>query len=275
MIFGSIYKPGTYYSPIPDFESVKRRYNSIFVTPGEQPINAIDIDVETMIGLARKHEKFQEYFPQHRTPGFRYFSENIFFGKGDAFSLLLIINEYSPNRIIEVGSGFSSALMLDARDKFYADHRLHLTFIEPYPDRLLSLLSAGDLRGVDLKKTLVQDVPLSLFKELQQGDILFIDSSHVSKVGSDVNFLIFNVLPLLNKGVIVHIHDVFYPFEYPYEWFAQGIAWNEAYLLRAFLMFNDSFKVIFFNSLIGKDKRFGSSYRELGNGGSIYIQKIK
>ena len=90
----------------------------------------------------------------------------------------------------------------------------------------------------------VQYIPMDLFADLKSGDFLFIDSSHVSKVGSDVNFLILEVLPRLPVGAFVHFHDIFWPFEYPAEWIGHGTAWNESYLLRAFLMFNTNFEIV-------------------------------
>ena len=89
-----------------------------------------------------------------------------------------------------------------------------------------------------------------MFAGLQSGDILFINTSHVSKIGSDVNFIFFEILPLLQPGVVVHFHDIFYPFGYPSEWFGKGMFWNEAYLLRAFLSFNPSFEILLFNSYL-------------------------
>ena len=109
--------------------------------------------------------------------------------------------------------------------------------------------------------------------------ILFIDSTHVSKIGSDVNSLLFDILPKLNRGVYVHFHDVFYPFEYPQEWVYQGLAWNEAYILRAFLQHNDAFKIVFFNTyleLFYREKFENSMPLCLKNpGGSIWLTKTK
>ena len=81
--------------------------------------------------------------------------------------------------------------------------------------------------------------------------MLFIDSTHVAKVGSDVTTLFFDVLPTLKPGVLVHIHDVLWPFEYPRSWYLQGRSWNEAYLLRAFLQYNEEFEILLFNSFLG------------------------
>ena len=101
----------------------------------------------------------------------------------------------------------------------------------------------------------VQQVPLSIFEELQSNDILFIDSSHVSKTGSDVNYLYFEVFPRLGPGVVVHVHDIFWPFEYPREFIQEGHAWNEAYLIRAFLSFNANFEIIFWAPYAGEKWR--------------------
>ena len=92
--------------------------------------------------------------------------------------------------------------------------------------------------------------PLDMEKTLEENDILFIDTSHVSKFESDVNYIFFQVLPRLKKGVIIHFHDIFYPFDYPIEWLEQGRAWNESYMLRSFLMYNPQFRILLFPSLL-------------------------
>ena len=123
----------------------------------------------------------------------------------------------------------------------------------------------------------MQDVPLGLFKELGAGDILFIDTSHVSKVGSDVNHLFFTVLPALKPGVWVHIHDVTGDLEYPRHWFDEGRAWNELYLLRAFLMYNRAFRVMFSSAQMYNEHR--DFLRETmpmcaaGGGGQLWLRR--
>jgi hypothetical protein len=112
---------------------------------------------------------------------------------------------------------------------------------------------------------------------LEANDILFIDSSHVSKAGSDVNHLFFTVLPRLKPGVLVHVHDVFYPFEYPLGWLRQGRAWNELYLLRAFLQYNTAFEMLFFNSFLWKHhkEQLAAKLPRMATnpGGSIWLRK--
>jgi len=153
-----------------------------------------------------------------------------------------------PERVIEVGSGFTSALMLDTRDRFL-DYRPQFTFVEPYSARLEMLLGQRDREDSRVIRRMVQDVPLEVFQSLAAGDVLFVDSSHVSKVASDLNHLVFEVLPALSPGVVVHFHDVYWPFEYPRRWIMSfRWSWNEAYLLRAFLQYNDCFEIMLFNS---------------------------
>jgi hypothetical protein len=150
-----------------------------------------------------------------------------------------------------VGSGFSSSLMLDTNDLFL-NRSIHFSFVEPNPEISLSrLLRKEDYQNADVKKSMIQDVDPSIFSTLKENDILFIDNSHVSKTGSDVNYLMTEVLPVLNKGVIIHIHDIFYPFEYPQEWlFEHRLNWNEIYMVHNFLLFNNAFEIIFFPDYI-------------------------
>lgn len=89
-----------------------------------------------------------------------------------------------------------------------------------------------------------------MFSELKANDILFIDSTHVSKLGSDVNSIFFNILPRLNSGVIIHLHDIFWPFEYPASWIQDGRAWNEIYILRAMLQHNKDYSILFFSDYL-------------------------
>lgn len=132
--------------------------------------------------------------------------------------------------------------------------------------------------NICLYQNIVQNVDLDLFKKLEENDILFIDSSHVAKVGSDVMYEYFDILPVLKSGVIIHVHDMFYPFEYPEEWIKQGRAYNELYIVRALLMDSKKYKIIFFNDMMVK--KYYEKYQEswMGNypifGGSLWLQKL-
>jgi hypothetical protein len=139
--------------------------------------------------------------------------------------------------------------MLDVSERFF-EALPKFTFIEPHPERLFRLLSEQDKKLCAIHTKPVQQIDLVTFEELEENDFLFIDSSHVGKIGSDVLDIIFDILPRLRNGVIVHFHDVLWPFEYPENWVREGRAYNEAYLLRAFLQHNGAFEILFFNSFM-------------------------
>ena len=239
---------GHYLSPIADLDDLRRRAGEIF--DPDAPVPDIDLRLddqrrlfETLAATAGRFA-----FTAAPDPQRRYHSGNDWFGPGDAAIYAALLLHTRPRRVIEVGSGFSSALLLDVNEACFSGN-IACTFIEPYPDRLLSLLKPGDLERVRLVRERAQDAPLETFDALEAGDILFIDSSHVAKAGSDVNTLFFRVLPRLKPGVLIHLHDIFNAFEYPREWFFDGNrSWNELYLLRAFLMNNRDYRIVFFNS---------------------------
>ena len=216
-------------------------------------------------------------FPSQKTQNFRYFTDNTWFPLPDAFTLSGIIRKEKPRRIIEVGSGFSSMVMLDTLERTHTS--ASLTFIEPFPERLNSLLWPGDKSSSTILAKRVQEVPLSLFDQLEAQDVLFIDSSHVAKIGSDVTFLLLRVLPRLKRGALVHLHDIFYPFTYPISWIREGRAWNESIFLRAFLMRNPDFQIIAFNSFARHSfpevfrERFPDFLNDTGTS-SIWLKKV-
>jgi hypothetical protein len=161
-----------------------------------------------------------------------------------------MINYFKPNRFIEVGSGYSSLVTIDTCELL--NFKTKITFIEPFPDLILSLLSDRDNPQKIILRKEVQTVNISLFDDLNSGDILFVDSSHVVKFASDVLFIVTEVLPRLKPGVIIHFHDIFWPFEYPLEWLERGVAWNEAYFLKLLLMNNKNYEILYFNDYMGQ-----------------------
>lgn len=246
--------PGHFYSPIPNLEEIRARESSIWPpAPSSLPGIALDADAQRALlrELARSYADLP--FPRTKTAGGpRYWYENDAYSFGDAIFLYSMLRHIQPRRVIEVGSGFSSAVMLDTRERFLGDV-VQLTFIDPDVSTLNALLRPGDRAEVIPAR--VQDVPLSKFEELQSGDILFIDSTHVAKTGSDVNRILFDIVPRVASGVFVHFHDIFWPFEYPREWVYEGRAWNEDYILRAFLMFNREFEIVLFANYVGQFER--------------------
>ena len=166
--------------------------------------------------------------------------------------------------------------MLDTSER-HLNQSVNFTFIEPYPELLKSLLRTKDLASISILESRLQDVPINEFQQLNSGDFLFIDSTHVSKTGSDVNYLLFDILPSLSDGVYIHIHDIFYPFEYPREWVFGGRSWNEIYALRAFLQFNSAFTIEMMNTYLEHfhQQRFVSRMPLCmkNTGGSIWLRK--
>jgi hypothetical protein len=187
-----------------------------------------------------------------------------------------MIRHLQPRRIIEVGSGFSSCVTLDTNELFFGGS-IETTFIEPFPELLLSLLKKPDRQRMSIIPTRLQDVDLSVFDALQANDILFIDSTHVSKIDSDVNRIVFDILPGLAPGVHIHFHDIFYPFEYPDVWLLEGRAWNEAYILKAFLQYNSSFRVVLMSSFLARyHEPFLREHLPLclnNTGGNLWLRK--
>jgi len=271
-----LYPAGHFHSPVPDARDVLACFDAGAAPSDEIP--GIDLNREGQVRLLREFQPSYEEmpFPEERRQGFRYHFRNDWFSYPDAILLYCFLRKHRPHRIIEVGSGFSSAVMLDTVDRFF-DDRPEITLIEPNPERLNDLLTADDRGRVRILERRVQDVPPEVFLSLQAGDLLFVDSSHVTKCGSDVNFLMFHVLPRLPAGVFVHFHDIFYPFEYPPHWLAQGRYWNEIYLLRAFLSFNREWEVYFFNSYVEQVLREAVEETMplfLRNpGGSLYLRR--
>lgn len=172
-------------------------------------------------------------------PEDRWRPDNGMYGRADAAVLHAMLRHHRPARMLEVGSGYSTAVALDVVERHLPD--LRITCVEPYPARLQSRLRDED--KVDLIVDPVQDAPMSRFAELEAGDVLLIDSTHVLKSGSDVAWLYLHALPTLAPGVIVHVHDVHWPFEYPERWIREGRDWTEVYLLRAFLTHNDAWRI--------------------------------
>jgi len=243
----SCHPPGHFYSPIINVQDVKKRANEIWAKVDKKSIQGVNLNVEGQLNLLAD---FAEYyadlpFEDMKSEKLRYYYDNPYYGYTDAIVLYSMMRKFKPKRIVEVGSGFSSAVMLDTNEMFF-NNAIQLTFIEPFPDRLNSLLRKGDRDSVKVVESIVQTVDLEIFKRLEVGDFLFIDSSHVSKTDSDLNHLMFEVLPILKPGVIIHFHDVFYPFEYPKNWVFSGRNWNEDYILHTFMMYNSSFSILLF-----------------------------
>ena len=247
------FPPGHYYSPVCDPKKIIQSYRCGRLEE-DIPLPGIDLRRDAQLNRLVSWAKFVPdiQFVEACTPPWRYFygRGNGTYALGDAICLSCFIRELKPRKYVEIGSGFSSVCVLDTIDQL--DLELQCTFIDPEPERLQGLLKSNETGPFHLLPQMVQDVPLDTFDELNAGDILFIDSSHVLKTASDVAFELFSILPRLKPGVFVHFHDIAYPFEYWPEAIERNYSWNEAYGLRAFLMYNDKFKIEFWSDYLVK-----------------------
>jgi len=237
---------GHFYSPLVDSDDIALHRDEIW--PAMPAIHGIDFDDASHRRILA--ETFPRFIGDYDYPEtansdaapLQFFSRNSQFGWLDARVLFVLLRDWRPRRIVEVGAGYSTLLMSDVNVRWLEAH-CRITCIEPFPR---SFLTTTPARVAEVVEIPVQRAPLALFAELEAGDVLFVDSSHVSKTGSDVNFLVFEVLPILQPGVRVHFHDIFLPHDYPPDWVMKDERnWNEQYLVRALLMYSTAFHVTF------------------------------
>jgi predicted O-methyltransferase YrrM len=273
----SCFPAGHFYSPIVSVDEIKNREIEIWKNSEIDGIQEIDLRTEEQINLLKTFTRYYSELPfkTEKQSTLRYYFDNNFYSYTDGIILYSFLRHFKPERIIEIGSGFSTAVMLDTNQLFFGN-QIQLTCIEPNPQRLYSLMSEIDRKQVTVFESDVQLVHLDEFKKLKAGDILFVDSSHIVKTGSDVNFILFEILPLLQSGVLIHFHDVFYPFEYPKEWVYKGLNLNENYCLKTFLMYNQKFEILLFSEYLHKHHK--QAYTDMplcykNPGGNLWIVK--
>ncbi|MBN9580225.1 MAG: class I SAM-dependent methyltransferase [Afipia sp.] len=270
--------PGHFYSPIVNVQEADWHLNKREAEPMPETLPGIALDQREMI---EEWKSLLPYlttvpFPNLKNPQFRYAFDNPAYAWGDGSILHAILRKYRPKRLIEVGSGWSSACIFDSVEQ-YLDGACELTFIEPHPQLLRDLL--GEVADkVRILESPVQRVTLDVFEALEAGDVLFIDSTHVLRTGSDVCFELFDILPRLTSGVLVHIHDMFWPFEYPRQWVIdENRSWNELYAVRAFLSNNDAWRIVMFNDYLARTQRplIEATYPNFlrNSGGALWLQR--
>jgi hypothetical protein len=238
--------PGHFYSPIPSEDDHKRVFEKI-----PQGYDEIDMREKDQLALLDELTPYYTLIPDFsfdKSDKYRYCYENHYYSFSDATIFSCLVQHVKPRKIIDIGGGDTTLLMLDLNDTVFQKSPAEITVIEPFPDRLNSIIRPTDKVTILVDK--VQKVDVSLFDKMQPGDILFLDSTHVSKLGSDVNYIMFEILPRLKPGVFIHVHEIFFPFEYPGSFFYDGKYWNELYLWRAFLMHNNSYEISLFNSFL-------------------------
>lgn len=248
-----------YYSPIPLIGKLKEnesRWNKSSELLGVK----VDLEGNENLFLELVNDYLDEYMQLIEYKE----AQNLGFGPGytyvDSFTTYSILRKINPKKYFEVGSGLSTFYAEKALTKNEVD--AEITCVEPYPYKALT-----NLQNIKLIKDEVQNVPYEAFEELEEGDVLFIDSTHIVRIDGDVPYLILEILPRLKKGVYIHIHDIPFPYNVPYPadlWIfkrAFPMYWTEAMLVQAFLAFNSDFEIILstpiirhFNESLLKDK---------------------
>jgi len=256
----SIYKFGTrlgvhvlpvhYYSPVPNIVELEKT-KSIWAKKSKLPGLSVDIEeqVNNLKGICMPYQSEYE-----GNKAYRYAVDKAFgpgYGYIEAQALHAVIRHYKPKRIIEVGSGVSTWCMLIALkiNKEETGKDFSVTCIEPYPSKKLKASKEIELIEKQVQTVSYEDA----FVKLEENDLLFIDSSHAVKPGSDVNHSILEILPKLNAGVIVHFHDIYLPYDYQRSVLQTCFHWMETSLLRAFLIHNDRARIIFCQSHLHYD----------------------
>jgi predicted O-methyltransferase YrrM len=265
-----------YYSPLPEVKTIREIDARLAAAEG-QDFGGIDFRPTQQRKLMNKLLEVypKNFFQKAATKKRRYYygMPNDQYWVNDAEVFAMMLRHLKPKRIIEIGSGYSTAVALDVSEEFKLN--LDITCVEPDPVRLKQIMRPGDEERVTLIAEPVQNSDLSIYDKLKAGDILFIDSTHVSKFDSDVNFELFQILPRLKKGVWVHIHDITWPFDYKRHFFAAGGAWNETYIVRAFLQFNSAFEIALWPQYLYQEAPEYEKNRQLhGAGSGIWLKKI-
>jgi predicted O-methyltransferase YrrM len=275
--------PNHFYSVIPDTRVLP---DSLWTTESE--LSGIDMRDEAQLAfLTDAVGRFGtelNALPRRKEdagPG-QYFVDNGAFESVDAEALHSMVRMHKPGRIVEIGSGWSTLVSMAALDLNKAEGSPGtLTAIEPYPHAFVkdAITAHADATLVDEQ---VQGVPMDTFSSLGENDILFIDSSHVLKIGSDVQYEFLEVLPRLRPGVLVHVHDIFLPGEYPKDWVygEEHRFWNEQYLLQAFLTDNAHVEVVWASNWMHRrhpdelEKALDSYDRNTRFPGSFWFRRV-
>lgn len=264
--------PVHFYQPIPDTQSLPE-------TVWSRPSKLVGIDMNDVMQLDLLRNEFPKFrceyerFPTKPTGEQNQFHlGNELFDGVDALVAYCLVRYFQPRLIIEVGSGFSSLALGEAAAK---NGNSSVICIEPFPREFLRNGFPGLQKLIEKK---VEDIDVKFFSQLDTGDMLFIDSSHTVKIGGDVNYLFLEVLPRLKPGVIVHVHDIFLPFDYRRDWVLHEFRfWAEQYLLQAFLMFNSEFEVLMANSYLHhchqEDLKAAFPYLSSWSGGSFWMRR--
>lgn len=260
--------PGHFYSPLVEPSALKKiRYRSVLASEFTFDSDSQWTELETC--FQRLNNSASELSDSTAT----YFKLNDQFSLSDARIYMGILARYTPSKIVEVGSGWSSAVAVDYRISNRLD--FSISVYEPFPERLLSIGMPEDSFTIR-ESNVINLTDFSDFEGLKRGDILFVDSSHVVKTGSELLTIMFEIIPRLKSGVLIHFHDIFDCFDYPVTWIMdEKRSWNESYFLRALLQGNTGLKVLLMaDHLRNLDfERFSKTVNSEMASGSLWIQK--
>lgn len=272
---GFHFQRNDFYSPLNDLlflESNRDLWNK-----NDDPLD-IDWNVEGQLAVAKEISAFVDELrdiPQsQRGRVVCYCWQNDFWNNADALVQYGIVRSRKPKKYVEVGCGWSSLLLHKALQK--NGQACQVALIEPYPNHsIFNVLPKNWIHH----ECILQRAPMRLFQELEAGNVLFYDGSHCARVASDVNHLFFEILPRLKSGVLIHLHDIFLPNEYPEDWiFDRGQTWNEQYVLQAFLMNNSSYRIVIANRYLYRRcaSKLDDLYKGIqpSYGASFWIEKL-
>lgn len=280
--FGIHVLPVHHYSPVPDTRELRKHLDKWY---REWSFTGVDFDIKGQMQILddlRAYKRECDDLLPYNDPFLHELGEG--FGEVESHMLHAMIRRLKPRNVIEVGSGISTFFSVNAlsRNNEEAGTAATMTCIEPYPRPALYKVKGACEKRIIPK--LVQEVSPEVFEALSGGDILFIDSSHMVKINSDVNYLCLEVLPRLAKGVVVHIHDICFPYPTPPpdDWiFTRHQFWTEAALVHAFLIFNSAFSVLLCSSYLHYKAPealysvFSSPKYDIGVPASLWLQKVR
>jgi len=256
---------GVYILPADDYVSepnIIHLERTVDVWAKPSAMSGVHIDLDEQIdNLRRVCAPFQQEF--HRNPYYHYAVKHAVnelfrsgrsrtFGYIEAQVLHAVIRHYKPAQLIDIGGGVPTYCAFQAISMNRRDTALkgHMTCIEPHPIDLIK-----NLDNVEIIARPIHEVPLEYFRQLGVNDIVFIDSNHVVRSGSEVNYIVLEILPIIPKGVLVQIHDIYLPFDYDRDVLRNFIHPNETALVAAFLAFNTRYKILFSMSMLHYERR--------------------
>jgi len=245
-----------YYEPQFNFDNLKKDLYK------DRSLNGIKFNLNNQLANIKKFNFTQELIflnLKEKSPNYGFNINNNFFGHGDAEAYYQVIRYFKPSKIVEVGSGYSTLIALEAVKKNKEENiqrKNIITCIEPYENKWLNNFKVKVIR----KK--IEDINFAKYLNLKKNDILFIDSSHMIRPQGDVLKIFLEILPKLKKGVIVHVHDIFTPKNYPEKWLIkENKFWNEQYLVEALISNSDRYKI--FLSLNFLKNKFYSKLKKI------------